>query len=139
MIKAKTSAISFRIPQGWHVVDANDSTFIDLWIVRDDLKVSLSLLPFHSNNKTNSLQDYFEMSLLLKKMKYSNIFSIVKEEAITLNGKETLFYNFENDKDKFRVAIFQHNNNTYELTLFGNNSNIKIEYFIQELLIITVK
>jgi hypothetical protein len=137
--KAKTSPISFRIPQGWHIVEANNEAFIDLWIVRNDLNVSLSLLPFHSNSTANTLEKNFESSILLQKAKYKNEFSIVKEKPIRLNDKIALPYNFSVDGKNYRVVLFEHNNNYYELTLFGNKTNIKIEYFIQELLISTAE
>lgn len=133
--KAKTSPISLRIPKGWHVVDANDKAFIDIWIVRDDLNVSMSLQPFHSNPSSNSLEKNYETSILLQKAKYKNEISIVKENPIRLNDKIALPYSFSADGNNYRVILFEHNNKFYELTLFGNKTSIKIEYFIQELLI----
>lgn len=133
--KAKTSPISFRIPHGWHVVDANNEAFIDLWIVRNDLNISLSLLPFHSNSTANTLEKNFESSILLQKAKFNNEISIVKEKPIRLNDKIALPYNFSVDGKNYRIILFEQNNNYYQLTLFGNKTNIKIEYFIQELLI----
>jgi hypothetical protein len=136
---AKTSPISFRIPQGWHVVDANNKSFIDLWIVRDDLNVSLSLLPFHSNSTANTLEKNLDSSIMLTKTKYKNKVTTLKEKPIRLNGKLVLPYSFSVDAKNYRVVLFEHNNKFYELTLFGNNVNIKIEYFIQELVILSAK
>lgn len=138
-VKAKTSQISFRIPQGWRVVDANNEAFIDLWIVRNDMNVSLSLQPFHSNSSSFSLKKSYESSILLREAKFQNDFKIVKEATLQLNNSEVLFYNYTIDKKKYRVALFQHNDNFYELTLYGYNSNIKMEYFIQELVISSAK
>ena len=134
-VKAKTSPISFRIPQGWHVIDANDGKFVDLWIVRNDMNVSLSLQPFYSNSSKVSLQKSYKESKLLQQTKFKNSLKIIDEEPITLNNMNVLFYHFEVNKKEFRVALFSFNNQIYELTLFGNNTNIKIEYFIQELTI----
>ncbi len=138
-VKAKTSPISFRIPQGWRVIDANDEAFIDLWIVRNDMNVSLSLLPIHSNSSSFSLKKSYESSILLRETKFQNNIKIVKEEPLQLNNSEVLFYQYSIDGKEYRVALFEHNEKFYELTLYGNNSNIKIEYFIQELVISSAK
>ena len=138
-VKAKTSPISFLIPKGWHVVDANNKAFIDLWILRDDLNVSLSLLPFYSNSSANTLMINYESSILLQKAKYKNKVKIVKEKAIKLNGKVALPYNFTINGKNFRTILFEHKNKFYELTLFGENTNIQIEYFLQELIISSAK
>ena len=137
--KAKTSPITFQIPQGWHIVDANNEAFIDLWIVRNDLNVSLSLLPFHSNSSSNNLKRNFESSILLQNAKYKNKITVVKEKPIRLNGKMVLPYNFSVGRKSYRIILFEHNGKSYELTLFGNSTNIKIEYFIQELVISSAK
>ena len=140
-VKAKTSPISFRIPKGWHVVDANNSEFVDLWIVRDDMKVSLSLLPFTPSAPAVSLVSAYEVSIEMHRAKYlnNNSFKIVKEKSEMLSGKEVLFYHFKIGPEKFRVALFKFNNKIYELTLYGKNTNIKKEYFIQELVISSAK
>lgn len=138
-VKAKTSPLSFRIPQGWHVVDANNEAFIDLWIVRNDMNVSLSLQPFHSNSTSLSLEKSYESSILLKKANQKNSVKIMKEKSIQLNNFKVLFYNYKISRKEYRVAIFQHKDKFYELTLYGNNSNIKMEYFIQELVISSAK
>ncbi len=137
--KAKTSQISFRIPQGWHVVDANNKVFIDLWIVRNDMNVSLSLQPFHINSTFNSLEQSFKSSILLRQSEFKNTIKIVKEEPLQLNNSKVLIYNYTINKKEYRVALFQHKEKFYELTLFGKNRNIKIEYFIQELVISSAK
>ena len=133
--KAKTSPISFQIPQGWHVVDANNEAFIDFWIVRNDLNVSLSLQPFYSNSTSTNLKKCLESSILLQNTKHKNKISIVIEKPIKLNGKIVLPYNFTVGGNNYRIILFEHNNKFYELTLFGNKATIKIEYFIQELVI----
>ena len=138
-VKAKTSPISFRIPQGWRVIDANNEAFIDLWIVRNDMNVSLSLQPFHSNSSSFSLKKSYESSILLREAKFQNNIKILKEETLRLNSREVLFYNYSISGKEYRVALFEHNEKFYELTLYGNNSNIKIEYFIQELVISSAK
>ncbi len=138
-VKAKTSSISFLVPKGWHIVDANNKAFIDLWILRNDLKVSLSLLPFHSNSSSNNLEENLKSSILFQKAKYKNEINIIKEEPIKLNGKTVLPYNFSVKGKNYRVILFEHKNEFYELTLFGENTNIKIEYFIQELVISSAK
>ncbi len=138
-VKAKTSPISFRIPHGWHVVDANNEAFIDLWIVRNDMNVSLSLIPLHSNSSSFSLSKSYDSSILLSQTKFKNNINIEKEKPLKLNNSEVLFYNYENDGKEYRIALFQNNDKFYELTLYGNNSSIKKEYFIQELVISSAK
>jgi len=138
-VKAKTSPISFRIPQGWHVVDANNEAFIDLWIVRNDMNVSMSLLPIHSNSSSFSLKKGYESSMLLSQTKFKNNIEIEKEEPIKLNNSEVLFYNYKNGGNEYRVALFENNNKFYELTLYGDNSKINKEFFIQELMISSAK
>ncbi len=138
-VKAKTSPISLRIPQGWHVVDANNEAFIDLWIVRNDMNVSMSLLPIHSNSSSFSLKKGYESSMLLSQTKFKNNIEIEKEEPIKLNNSEVLFYNYKNGGNEYRVALFENNNKFYELTLYGDNSKINKEFFIQELMISSAK
>ncbi len=138
-VKAKTSPISFRIPQGWHIVDANNEAFIDLWIVRNDMNVSMSLLPIHSNSSSFSLKKGYESSMLLSQTKFKNNIEIEKEEPIKLNNYEVLFYNYKNGGNEYRVALFENNNKFYELTLYGDNSKINKEFFIQELMISSAK
>ena len=137
-VKAKTSPISLQIPQGWHVVDANNEAFIDLLLVRNDLNVSLSLLPFHSNSSSNNLEKNFESSILLQQAKYKNKIVIAKESPQRIGNKTVLTYTFSIDGKNYRVMLFDHNSKSYELTLFGN-TNITIEYFIQELIILSAK
>ncbi|MCF6269470.1 MAG: hypothetical protein L3J41_07160 [Melioribacteraceae bacterium] len=138
-VKAKTSPISFRIPQGWRVVDANNEAFIDLWILRNDMNVSLSLLPLHSNSTSQALIKSYNASVLLLQAKHKNSIKIMNEEPLQLNNSKVLFYNYKINEKEYRIAIFKHNQKFYELTLYGNNANIKIEYFIQELLISSAK
>jgi hypothetical protein len=140
-VKAKTSSVSFRVPKGWHTVDANNKEFIDLWFVRDDMKVSLSLLPIVSNTIELSLEKSYETSIEMNKIKYgvNNNFKIIREKPEILSGKKILFYNFKIDNKRFRVAVFEFNRKFYELTLYANNVNIKREYFIQELVISSAK
>lgn len=138
-VKAKTSPISFRIPKGWHVVDANNEAFIDLWIVRNDMNVSLSLLPIHSNSSSFSLKKSYESSILLSQTKFKNNIKIEKEEPLKLNNSEVLFYYYKNGGKQYRVGLFQKDNKFYELTLYGNNSRINTEFFIQELVITSAK
>jgi len=137
-VKAKTSPISLQVPQGWHVVDANNEAFIDLLFVRNDLNVSLSLLPFHSNSSSNTLEKNFESSILLQQAKYKNKIVIAKEPPQKIGEKTVVTYNFSVDGKNYRVMLFDHNSKSYELTLFGN-TNITIEYFIQEIVILSAK
>ena len=138
-VKAKTSPISFRIPQGWRVVDANNDAFIDLWIVRNDMNVSLSLLPIHSNSSSFSLKQSYESSILLSQTKFKNKIEIEKEESLKLNNSDVLFYNYKTGGNEYRVALFQNDDKFYELTLYGNNSKINNEFFVQELVISSAK
>jgi len=95
----------------------------------------LSLLPFYTDSEENSLYDSYEKSIILQQAKFNNRLKINHEKPQTLAGMKVLFYNFSVDKKEYRIALFRFKNKIYELTLFGNNSNIKIEYFIQELVI----
>lgn len=137
-VKAKTSPISLQVPQGWHVVDANNEAFIDLLFVRNDLNVSLSLLPFHSNSSSNTLEKNFESSILLQQAKYKNKIVIAKEPPQKIGDKTVLTYSFSIDGKNYRVMLFNHNSKSYELTLFGK-TNISLEYSIQELVILSAK
>jgi hypothetical protein len=138
-VKAKTSSVSFRIPQGWHVVDANNKAFIDLWIVRDDLNVSLSFIPFHSNSTSFSLKKSYESSILLQQAKFKNKIKIQKEKNIELNNIKVKTYSFKVAESEYRVALFKIGNTIYESILFGDGVNLRKEYFIQELVILSAK
>jgi len=136
--KAKTTPIFLQVPKGWHVVDANNEVFIDLLFVRNDLNVSLSLLPFHSNSSSNNLNKNFETSILMQKAKFKNKLLVNNESPQTIGDKTIFAYSFSVEGKNYRVAVFEHNYNFYELTLFGT-TNISIEYFIQELVIFSAK
>ena len=138
-VKAKTSQTSFRIPQGWHVVDANNKAFIDLWIVRDDLNISLSFLPFNSNSTSFSLEKSFESSILLQQAKFKNRIKVQKEKPQQLNNISVMFYSFKDGGKEYRIALFGKGNRIYECTLFGDDVTIKNENFIQELVISSAK
>lgn len=138
-VAAKTSPISFRLPQGWHLVDANNKELFDLLIVRNDLNVSLSLVPFHSNSSSNNLEKNFDTSILFQKTKFKNLIKLNIEKPIWLNGNKCLPYNFLIENKNYRVIVFQNKNKFYELTLFGENTNIEIEYFIQEMVLASIK
>ncbi|MCK5087672.1 MAG: hypothetical protein KAQ90_09125 [Melioribacteraceae bacterium] len=117
---SKTSGLSVQIPKGWHQVDANDSTFIDLWLVEDNFNASISLLPIHTNMKieTTNLYDYFEYSKVLNKVKYDNNIEISSEDKpYVINDALAAVYNFTTTQNQYyRVIVFQLNNNFYELT-----------------------
>ena len=119
-VVSKTSGLSFQIPKGWHQVDANDSTFIDLWLVEDDFNASISLMPIHTNMKieTTNLYDFFEYSKVLNKVKYDNNIEIKSEDKPTvINEALAAVYNFTTSQDQFfRVIVFQLKSNFYELT-----------------------
>lgn len=139
--KAKTSPISLQIPIGWREIDANDSTFIDLWLVSDDYKSSLSLIPLHSKNSDQSLDEWKTISKLSNKMKFrSDNVEINDEENIELNFNDISFYNFTTHTKYYRVAIFQFKEKYYELTALSNqkseNSNI---VYIQNSVINTIR
>lgn len=117
---SKTSGLSFQIPKGWHQVDANDSTFIDLWLVEDNFNASISLMPIHTNMEieTTNLHDYFEYSKVLNNVKYDNKIEIKSEdEQSIINNTHTVVYSFTTTQNQyFRVAVFQLKNKFYELT-----------------------
>lgn len=136
--KAKTSPILLQIPKGWHVIDANNEAFIDLLFVRNDLNLTLSLLPFYSNSTSNNLEKNCETSILLQQAKHKNKLEIKKEIPTEIGDKKVLTYSFSIDGKNYRIMLFEHNEKQYELTLFGSK-NIEIEYYLQELVIFSAK
>ncbi len=116
-VSAKTSPISFLIPQGWRVIDANDSTFIDLWLITDDYNSSLSLIPLHSEKNKQSLSEWVSVSKLSNKMKFKNEkIKIVDDDNDEINGISTASYYFKNNNSLHRITIFKFHGKYYELT-----------------------
>ena len=133
---AKTSPISFQIPHGWRVIDANDSTFIDLWMISDDYKSSLSLIPLHSDEEKQSYSNWISVSKLSNKMKFKNAkIEIIGEEPVDINGIHCDFYYFKTEDSFYRISLFKFNEKFYELTALGNilNDNIssQLEFLTQ--------
>jgi len=119
---SKTSPISIRIPFGWREIDANDSTFIDLWLISDDYKSSLSLIPLHSDNAKRSFSHWISVSKLSNKMKFKNMKLVMSdEEIVKINEIDCHFYNFRDNDSFYRISIFQFEENYFELTALENN------------------
>lgn len=115
--RAKTSPISLQIPIGWREIYANDSTFIDLWLVSEDFKSSLSLIPLNSENKDQSLDEWEVISKLSNKMKFNDSgVEFIDEDSIEINNRAIAVYNFKHKDHYYRVCIFNHQKKYYELT-----------------------
>ena len=123
-VSAKTSPISFRIPHNWRVIDANDSTFIDLWLISDDYNSSLSLIPLHSENIDQNLSEWIKVSKLSNKIKFmdENI-KIIDEDSEEINEIKIASYFFKNDKSFHRISLFKFKGKFYELTALDKNHN----------------
>ena len=145
-VSAKTSPISFLMPQGWRVIDANDSTFIDLWLINDDYKSSLSLIPLHSEKKNQNLTEWINVSKFSTKMKFKNEeIKIVDDGDDQINGINTSSYYFKNNSSLQRITVFKFNGKYYELTALdkgsnhGETSSIKYLSKIQSAFIASIK
>lgn len=123
-ITANTSDISVLAPQGWRAVEANDSSFVDLWLVSKDYNSSLSLIPLHSENSKQSLSEWTSVSKLSNKMKFKkdNI-KIVDDDNDEINGIKTSSYYFKTNNALHRITIFKFKNKYYELTDFDKGPN----------------
>ncbi len=123
-VHAKTSDISFLAPKGWRVVEANDSSFVDLWLVNKDYNASLSLIPLHSKSNKQNLSDWISVSKLSNKMKFKkdNI-EIVDDGNEEINGIATSSYYFKTNNALYRVTVFYFKNRFYELTGFDKAPN----------------
>ncbi len=139
--KAKTSPISLQIPIGWREINANDSTFIDLWLVSEDFKSSLSLIPLNSENKDQSLDEWEVISKLSNKMKFKNSgVEFIDENSIEINDSAIAIYNFTHKDHHYRVCIFNHLKRYYELTaLEQNENNLTIISDIQNSVLASIK
>lgn len=145
-VSAKTSPISFLMPQGWRLIDANDSTFIDLWLINDDYKSSLSLIPLHSEKNKQNLSEWISISKLTNKMKFKNEgIEIVDNGNDEINGINTSSYYFKNNNSLQSITVFKFNGKYYELTALDKSPNYdetsQIKYLskIQSALISSVK
>jgi len=123
-VRANTSDISILTPQGWRTVEANDSSFIDLWLVSKDYNTSLSIIPLHSKNSKQSFTEWVNVSKLSNKMKFKkdNI-EIVDDGNDEINGINTASYFFRTNTALHRVTIFQFNGKFYELTALDKGPN----------------
>jgi hypothetical protein len=135
-VSAKTSPISFLIPHSWRVIDANDSTFIDLWLISDDYSSSLSLIPLHTENTNQNLSEWIEVSKLSNEIKFrdENI-KIIDDGSEEINEVKTASYHFKNKKSLHRISLFKFKGKFYELTALDKNPNhdesSQIEYLIK--------
>jgi len=145
-VSAKTSPISFLIPHSWRVIDANDSTFVDLWLISDDYNSSLSLIPLHSENIDQNLSEWIKISKLSNKIKFrdENI-KIIDEDSEQINEIKTASYYFKNNKSLHRISLFKFKGKFYELTALDKNPNhdessqIKYSTKIQYAIISSIK
>lgn len=139
--KAKISPISLQIPFGWKEINANDSTFIDLWLVSEDFKSSLSLIPLNNDSKDQNLEQWKFISKLSNKMKYKNSgVEFIDEDSIELNEITIAIYKFTHKDHYYRVCIFEHQKRFYELTaLEENEKNIAIISDIQNSVLASLK
>jgi len=123
-VSAKTSPISFLMPQGWRVIDANDSTFIDLWLINDDYNSSLSVIPLHSDDTNQSLSQWVSVSKLSNKMKFKNErIKIIDDGKEEINGIQIVSYHFWNKISLHQISIFMFKGKFYELTTWDKNLN----------------
>ena len=133
-VSAKTSPISFLIPQGWRVIDANDSTFIDLWLINKDYSSSLSVIPLHGGDTKQSFSRYVSVSKLSNKMKFKNEkIKIIDEDNEEINGIRTASYYFKNNKSLHLISLFKFKGKFYELTAWDKNLNYDESFQIKYL------
>ncbi|NOX65783.1 MAG: hypothetical protein GXO85_08280 [Chlorobi bacterium] len=136
-VTANTSDISVLAPKGWRTIEANDSSFVDLWFVSKDYNTSLSIIPLHGKKNKQSLTEWNSISKLSNKMKFKkdNI-EIVDGYNDEINGIQTVSYYFKTDDALHRITIFKFNGKFYELTGLdkGPNHNRKSQlYHLREL------
>ncbi|VAX22452.1 hypothetical protein MNBD_IGNAVI01-1056 [hydrothermal vent metagenome] len=123
-VTANTSDISILIPNGWHTIEANDSLFIDLWLVSKDYNSSLSLIPLHSENNKQSFSEWTSVSKLSNKMKFKkDKIEIVDDGDDVINGIQTSSYYFKVNNTLHRITIFNFKNKFYELTALDKAIN----------------
>ena len=133
-VSAKTSPISFLMPQGWRVIDANDSTFIDLWLINKDYSSSLSVIPLHGGDTKQSFSRYVSVSKLSNKMKFKNEkIKIIDEDNEEINGIRTASYYFKNNKSLHLISLFKFKGKFYELTAWDKNLNYDESFQIKYL------
>ncbi len=133
-VSAKTSPISFLIPQGWRVIDANDSTFIDLWMINSDYNSSLSVIPLHSKDTKQSLSQLVGVSKLSNKMKFKNEkIKIIDEDNEEINEIKIASYYFKNNKSLHLISLFKFKGKFYELTAWDKNLNYDESFQIKYL------
>jgi len=123
-VTANTSDISVLAPKGWRTIEANDSSFVDLWLVSEDYNTSLSIIPLHGKKNKQSLTEWNSISKLSNKMKFKkdNI-EIVDDGNNEINGIQTVSYYFKTNDALHRITIFKFNGKFYELTALDKGFN----------------
>jgi len=123
-VTANTSDISVLAPKGWRIIEANDSSFVDLWLVSEDYNSSLSLIPLHSENNKQSFSEWTSVSKLSNKMKFKkDSIEILDDGNDEINGMQTSSYYFKTNNSIYRITIFQFNGKFYELTALDKGPN----------------
>lgn len=132
--KSETTGISLNIPQGWRKVDANDSGFIDLWLVNESNDASIILTPLSTTVKFNS-RTQTDIAIL-KDLYLSYIYAgikntkVIKEELFEIGLNKFMAVEYSKSGIIQRDVIFIINNNYFILSASAQPSNNPEKIFL---------
>jgi len=79
--KAKSSALSVKIPKSWSAIEDNECKCTDLWLVKDDYSATLNFVTLNldsvttNNIRTDEINSLVQLSKAFVKAKYGNEFN----------------------------------------------------------------
>ena len=135
-VNSKTTGLKLNLPAGWRLVDANDSEFIDLWLVDDSDEASINLLPVSGIIKTNarekdSARKVKEYYLSFVKANSPN-FILVREETFEVGPDKFLAIEYNSNGILKRDVIFQKGEKFFVLSAFSvTNKNSEQIFSVQ--------
>jgi hypothetical protein len=122
--KAKSSALSVKIPKGWSVIEDNECKCTDLWLVKDDYSATLNFVVFNldslttDNIRSDEINSLVQLSKAFIKAKYGNEFKgFTNEEKFEINKNKFAAYQYLDERMRnIRVIILKSGKKYYELS-----------------------
>lgn len=118
---SKTTDLKVHIPRGWFTAEDNQKEIIDLWLIKDDYKASISffrIIPDEETLRSSikiALPKIEEYSHLNHKIAHQNKFiDLLKNEVFEMNGREFRAYQFNGSGNLYRVVVFNYKGKYFE-------------------------
>lgn len=123
-VSSQNTPLKVRLPNGWFEAVDNEFGAVDIWMIKDDMSQSMSIIPINPDNETQKEISEKGISILLNYSKSfkraelgSEFKNLGKDEFFRSDMKSCAAYRYTGKNSEIvRVAVFQISGKFYEFS-----------------------